>query len=135
MACADRRCCVDRCPSAAAAFLAKQALCVSHFVRRCYEQLERLDPRKGRRTPNEIELPQMRNELEECSEQTLRVCLSGKTLTNLERGRLLDILLWASELYVLLRLPGGFCPGVEPFRGRTLESRALEAHTLAARAV
>jgi hypothetical protein len=69
----------------------------------------------------------MRAALEECSEQTLRICLSGRPLSNLERGRLLDILLWSGELYVLLRLPGGFCPGVEPFRDVSLEARALAA--------
>jgi hypothetical protein len=135
MVCADRRCGVDRCQGAAVAFLAEQALCVSHFARRCYEQLERLDPRKRRRVLDDAELLRMRGELEECSKQTLRVCLGGKALTNLERGRLLDILLWAGELYVLLRLPGGFCPGVEAFRGQSLEARALQARTPNARAL
>ena len=53
----------------------------------------------------------VRTALAECSDQTLRICLSGKPLNNLERGRLLDILLWAGELYVLLRVPGGWRAG------------------------
>jgi len=44
--------------------------------------------------------------VEECSHQALRVSLRSQTLTNLERGQLLDLLLWAGELYVLLRRPG-----------------------------
>jgi len=118
---------MDHCKSSPVALLAQQALCINHFVRRCYEQLERLDPRGRKRAVDELALPGMRSALEECSEQTLRICLSGRPLNNLERGRLLDILLWAGELYVLLRLPGGFCPGVEPFRELSLEARALAA--------
>ena len=121
----NRHCCLDRCECTATAVLAEQALCLSHFVRRCYEQLERLDPRSRKGGVDDRELGWMRAALDECSEQTLRICLSGKPLNNLERGRLLDILLWAGELYVLLRLPGGFCPGIEPFRNQTLEARAL----------
>jgi hypothetical protein len=33
------------------------------------------------------------------------VCLQSENLTNLERARLLDVLLWASELFLVLRAP------------------------------
>ena len=123
----NRHCCMDRCEGAAAAVLAEQALCLNHFVRRTYEQLERLDPRGRKNGVDDRDLGWMRAALEECSEQTLRICLSARPMSNLERGRLLDILLWAGELYVLLRLPGGFCPGVERYRDVSLEARALAA--------
>jgi len=123
----NRHCGVDHCECSAAAVLGEQAFCLNHFVRQCYEQLERLDPRGRKGGVDDRDLGWMRAALEECSEQTLRICLSGRPLSNLERGRLLDILLWAGELYVLLRLPGGFCLGVEPFRGVSLEARALAA--------
>jgi len=100
-----RNCCVDRCECTAAALLAQQALCLSHFIRGCYDQLDRIDARGWKKAPVDGELRVMRDVLEECSEQTLRVCLSERPLNNLERGQLLDILLWAGELYVVLRVP------------------------------
>lgn len=43
--------------------------------------------------------------VEECSRKALDISLHSENLTNLQRGRLLDILLWAGELFVLLRAP------------------------------
>lgn len=122
----NRNCCVDRCECAAAAFLAEQALCLSHFIRGCYDQLDRLDPRGQKSPAVDREWRGMRNALEECSDQTLRICLSGRPLNNLERGRLLDILLWAGELYVLLSAPRGWRSSVERASG---EARSLAAKT------
>jgi len=47
----------------------------------------------------------MRAFVEECSRKALDVSLQSEDLSNLERGRLLDILLWAGELFLLLRAP------------------------------
>jgi hypothetical protein len=47
----------------------------------------------------------MRAFIEECSRKALEVSLHSENLTNLQRGRLLDILLWAGELFLLLRAP------------------------------
>ena len=101
----DRICDVDSCGDAAVAALAEQNFCLKHFVARCYEQLDLVDPR-GRKAPPEFHnIAKMREFIEECSKQTLDVCLRSGDLTNLERGRLLDILLWAGELFLLLRAP------------------------------
>jgi hypothetical protein len=103
--CEFRNCQLDSCGDAAVAALAEQNLCLNHFVARCYEQLDRVDPR-GRKTPSEeMDLVEMRAFVEECSNRTLDVCLQSSNLTNLDRGRLLDILLWAGELFLLLRAP------------------------------
>jgi hypothetical protein len=133
----NRNCCVDRCECAAAACLADQALCLSHFIRDCYDQLDRIDPRAQKKAAVEGELRGMRNALEECSEQALRICLSGRPLNNLERGRLLDILLRAGELYVLLRLPGCWRTTAErsvwqagPLRRSHMDERTTFARTL-----
>jgi len=122
----SRNCCVDGCECAAAACLAEQALCLSHFIRGCYDQLQWFDTRRQRNAAVEGELRGMRDALEKCSEQTLRICLSCKPLNNLERGRLLDILLWAGEIYVLLRLP--------ECRRATAEGPGWQARSLAAKA-
>jgi hypothetical protein len=47
----------------------------------------------------------MRAFIEECSRKALDISLQSKNLSNLQRGRLLDILLWAGELFLLLRAP------------------------------
>jgi hypothetical protein len=47
----------------------------------------------------------MRAFIEECSRKALDISLHSTELTNLDRGRLLDILLWAGELFLLLRAP------------------------------
>jgi hypothetical protein len=100
-----QNCRVDSCRDAAVAALGEQNLCLSHFVSSCYEQLDRVDPRGRKTPPEEVGVAQRRAFVEECSSRTLEVCLRCSKLTNRERGQLLDILLWAGELFLLLRAP------------------------------
>jgi hypothetical protein len=92
-------CTVANCNDSSAAVLDDQALCLEHFFARCYQALEGYD---GRRVEThwveEMESAQLRRFLEECSTQALKVCLGNENLNNLQRGRLLDVLLWAGEL-------------------------------------
>jgi hypothetical protein len=83
-----------------------QALCLNHFLSRCYEKLEKLEPRGRKFSAAEpVDLTSMRAFIEECSRKALDISLHSQSLTNLQRGRLLDILLWAGELFLLLRAP------------------------------
>jgi len=93
------------CSRAAITTLDHQALCLNHFLLRCYEKLEGLDPRGRRSSAEPADLASMRAFIEECSRKALDVSLQSKNLSNLQRGRLLDILLWAGELFLLLRAP------------------------------
>ena len=102
---AERNCCESACHSAAATSLDQQALCLNHFLLRCYARLEAVDPRGQKSHEQRVDLAAMRAFIEECSQKTLEVCLQSGNLTNLERARLLDILLWASELFLVLRAP------------------------------
>jgi hypothetical protein len=52
-----------------------------------------------------VDLAYMREFIEECSRKALNVALHSESLNNLQRGRLLDILLWAGELFLLVRAP------------------------------
>ncbi len=103
---ASRNCRVGSCNGAAVATLDHQALCLNHFLSRCYEKLEGFDPR-GRKfsAAESVDLTSMRAFIEECSRKALDISLHSQSLTNLQRGRLLDILLWAGELFLLLRAP------------------------------
>jgi len=100
-----RNCRVGSCSRAAITSLDRQALCLNHFLLRCYEGLESLDPRGRKFSGEPINLASMRAFIEECSRKALDVSLQSEDLSNLQRGRLLDILLWAGELFLLLRAP------------------------------
>jgi len=101
----DKICAVDFCEGAAVASLAQQDFCLNHFIDLCYENLQRIDPRGQRVGRMPLDLPSLRAFIEECSRQALDVALHCEDLDNLQRGRLLDILLWAGELFLLLRAP------------------------------
>ena len=100
-----RNCRVGSCGGAAVATLDHQALCLNHFLLRCYEKLEGFDPRGRKFSAEPVDLASMRAFIEECSRKALDISLQSQNLTNLQRGRLLDILLWAGELFLLLRVP------------------------------
>jgi hypothetical protein len=100
-----RNCTVGSCSSAAVTSLDRKALCLNHFLQRCYERLEGLDPRGRKFSAEPVDLASMRAFIEECSRKALDVSLQSQSLSNLQRGRLLDILLWAGELFLLLRIP------------------------------
>lgn len=100
-----RNCSVGSCGSAAVTSLDRKALCLNHFLQRCYERLEGLDPRGRKFSAEPVDLASMRAFIEECSRKALDVSLQSQNLSNLQRGRLLDILLWAGELFLLLRIP------------------------------
>ena len=102
---ANRNCRVGSCNGAAVATLDNQALCLNHFLSRCYEKLEKLEPRGRKFSSEPVDLTSMRAFIEECSRKALDISLHSQSLTNLQRGRLLDILLWAGELFLLLRAP------------------------------
>ena len=101
----ERNCGARSCHGAAITSLDQQALCLNHFLLRCYERLEALDPRCRKLRAEPLDLASMRAFIEECSRKALDVSLHSESLTNLQRGRLLDILLWAGELFLLLRAP------------------------------
>jgi hypothetical protein len=100
-----RNCRMGSCGSAAITTLDRQALCLNHFLLRCYEKLEGFDPRGRKFSAEPVDLASMRAFIEECSRKALDISLQSKKLSNLQRGRLLDILLWAGELFLLLRAP------------------------------
>jgi len=101
----ERNCDINPCASAAITALDHQDLCLNHFLLRCYERLESLDPRGRQFCAEPLDAAAMRAFIEECSRKALDVSLHSENLSNLERGRLLDILLWAGELFLLLRAP------------------------------
>jgi len=111
-----RNCSVNSCSDAAVASLVQQDLCLNHFLCLCYETLERLEPIGARVEYPAADLESRKAFVEECSREALRVGLHGEDLCNLQRGRLLDILLWAGDLFVALRtrIPAPVAVRLEP---------------------
>jgi hypothetical protein len=99
----DGNCSMDSCKNAAAVSLAQQDFCLNHFLSQCYENLDRLDPRRPGSQLDAADVALTKTFVEECSRKALDVSLQCPNITNLQRGRLLDILLWAGELFVLSR--------------------------------
>jgi hypothetical protein len=109
----DKICAVDFCEGAAVASLAQQEFCLDHFIELCYENLQRIDPRAQKMGRVNLDLASLRAFIEECSRRALDVALHCDDISNLQRGRLLDILLWAGELFLLLRAPSrGFADSI-----------------------
>jgi hypothetical protein len=123
----NKICAVDFCDGAGAASLAQQDFCVDHFIELCYENLRRMDPRGDDPGRMNLDLPALRAFVEECSRRALEVAVHCEELDNLQRGRLLDILLWAGEIFLLLRVPK------TAFADRILEEHEAVLARLAAR--
>lgn len=101
----EKICAVDFCEGAAVASMAQQDFCLNHFIDLCYENLQRIDPRGRKQDRVNLDPALLRAFIEECSRRALEVALHCDNIDNLQRGRLLDILLWAGELFLLLRAP------------------------------
>lgn len=93
-----RTCSAENCANAAVTKFVQRDLCLNHFVSRCYADLERLDRRVRNGEWNLTENSTLKAFAEECSLKALEISLSGCATDNLQRGRLLDILLWAGEI-------------------------------------
>jgi hypothetical protein len=92
------------CSNPAVTSLADQNYCFDHFCVQCYELLERAEGETARAAGRS---PAMREELQtldECAQRALEISLSEMELDNLDRARLLDILLWSGDLTSLLRM-------------------------------
>jgi hypothetical protein len=91
-------CNVAGCEKPATASLDMQALCVGHFIFTCYARLEEYAERlRGR--PCGAEMPEhIWAFVTECTHQVVQLAQNDEALDNLERARLLDILLTAYEL-------------------------------------
>ncbi|MGA2418699.1 MAG: hypothetical protein ABSG69_01335 [Candidatus Acidiferrum sp.] len=123
-----KTCAVAGCPDVSAAALENQSLCLDHFILRCYESLSAYDGRRDfARRAQETERAKLRGFLEECSTQALKVCLRSEQLSNLQRSRLLDVLLWAGELSECLGASAARMGLSSTFEQRPLEQRDADA--------
>ena len=102
---AKPQCKAGRCANSAVTDLAGQDLCIEHFLAGCFEHLDRLESVVCSQSMEAGDNSVASAFLEECSKRTLCLCLRHECLTNLDRSRLLNILLQASHLQMKLRRP------------------------------
>jgi hypothetical protein len=89
-----------QCSQRAVSWIDFHFLCVSHLVSHCYDRLEEFE-RAGNvnRTAREDGPIQSGPDfLEDCPAKIASLLITHADLENIERARLLDILLWANEL-------------------------------------
>ena len=91
-------CCVQGCAQAADAVIDGEGLCRGHFISHCYAQLERFDEMQKAHRLNMPDAESVRRFINQSSRQADEIEHSTKDLDNLERARLLHIILWANEV-------------------------------------
>jgi len=96
-------CCRPGCSQSAVASLREESFCLNHFCGRCYELLERIDDR-AQLARSDHSFPQDAIAVaDDCARVALHVSLNTRALGNLERARLLDILLWSGDIVNTIR--------------------------------
>ena len=77
--------------------LGDEALCCDHFVLRSYESLQRMDGERSGSGGDVRQAAALMDSANNCLQGALEASLRSTTLNNLQKARLLDIMLWAGE--------------------------------------
>jgi hypothetical protein len=91
------RCDTPHCGNAAVGLLALRFYCIGHFISHCYEYLERCNcnPLRDADVVTSFSVDRF---LQQCVAQTGELVRPIRGFDNLDRARLFDIFLWASDL-------------------------------------
>jgi hypothetical protein len=95
----DYHCTTIDCRKPVSSELSSQSYCLDHFLSQCYEQLEFFANKlgeKGKGTTLSSRIA-VRSAMEIAAQATV-IGLRANALSNAERSRLLDIVLWANSL-------------------------------------
>lgn len=85
------------CPEHGITSLGNENLCCDHFVLRSYEFLEQVAARRAKPSGEQLYTGTLKKEVNGCLQGALEVSLRCESLSNLQKARLLDIMLWAGE--------------------------------------
>ena len=92
-------CALNECSARAAATIESRALCLDHFISYCYSRLQCEQGKPGSpEAGSASHSPSTNSFLDDCRSKVTSLLIVRTTLPNIDRARLLDILLWASEL-------------------------------------
>jgi hypothetical protein len=90
-------CCFASCQEPGITGIGDEDLCCDHFVVRCYEFLEQIDAERATNNSAPIDTAALKRSVNSCLQGALEVSLKSAALSNLQKARLLDIMLWAGE--------------------------------------
>ncbi|MGH9679566.1 MAG: PilZ domain-containing protein [Candidatus Acidiferrales bacterium] len=96
-------CATPGCEQSAVSSLGGEAYCRSHFIDTCYVRLEQFEELRNAHSVSVTEAESMRRFIHECSRQADEIEHKSNDLDNLERAKLLHIILSASEVGRFLR--------------------------------
>ncbi len=99
----DQPCTVAACGKPGAASLGKRSFCTEHFISACYGRIDEFNHRLGERPFRDTNAEAVRHFVAECTREAADLAHHKEYLDNLERARLLDIVLQASDLVEHLR--------------------------------
>jgi hypothetical protein len=99
------------CRKRAVTRVGEENFCFDHFCSRCYELLERADAPLPLAMGDYAALAALLYRLDECAQRALEISLGETELNNLDRARLLDILLWSGDVTTALRQKRGKANG------------------------
>jgi hypothetical protein len=91
------RCDAEHCGLPAICFVEIRFFCVGHFISYCYDRLKECSAVPFREL-DEATANSVDRFLQECSQQAANLVRPLRGLDNLERARLFDVFLWASEV-------------------------------------
>jgi hypothetical protein len=94
----DSCCSSPRCGKPSVVTLGDYQYCLAHFVLVCYRHLDRSPDMRLQDQEHEANAEARTRSLVEIIDQATSLSLTTSELTNQERGQLLDILFWASDL-------------------------------------
>lgn len=94
---ANKRCRFAACQEYGITAVGDEDLCCDHFVQRCYEFLEQIDSERAKSGSDIFHSAHLKYAVNSCLQGALEVSLKSETLDNLQKARLLDIMLWAGE--------------------------------------
>jgi len=97
------RCTEQGCTESAIVLIGENWLCNQHFIERSYRQLEEISAEMREASLQESNAEESARRLEECMRGAADIACSPVPPSNLERARVIDVLLWASELHGRLR--------------------------------
>lgn len=97
------QCSETACPEAAIVLLGDSSMCSKHFIERSYQELEKISERVSEPAFDESLAETAGRLLEDCMRGAADIAGRPTSLSNLEKARVVDVLLWASELYGRLR--------------------------------
>jgi hypothetical protein len=97
------QCAAKGCEQPADTTLDGETLCRAHFISHCYARLERFEEMQKAHRLSVADAESVRRFINQCSRQADEIEHSTKDLDNLDRARLLHIILWANEVGSFLR--------------------------------